>query len=297
MKFLTDHPYLLLILIIIVVNYIIKKIIRDKHSPLVSVFLFFIAVMTQACDQFSNRVDKSVSVCYYYSKSGNDICFRRQGNWFEDLPIPKIKLNADVESFKVIDLHFGKDKNYWYFKENKIIDKEVDFPSFTVAVGERFCYDKNNVYVPLDYLDYKSHLTRLREKRLVNIKANPKTFKKIDRYWAKDDKHYFYDFYRVQADYDSFEILNKTYAKDKEYVFIFSGFHYFGKIIENADPNTFEIFEDSGYSKDKSHVFYWGKILKEADPATFGPSEGKNTSLFYQDKNHKYIEAEIIDEE
>ncbi|MCX2680460.1 DKNYY domain-containing protein [Galbibacter sp. EGI 63066] len=386
MNFITNHPYLSITVIVLIMNFTIKKLTRSKHSPLVYLLLFPFTVITQACSPFSGPVDESVSDSYYYSKNKKEIYYCQMGNWFE---LGETKLNADAETFKVLALDFGKDKNHLYFKEN-VIDEEVDVASFSVVETIGYCIDKEHVYIPYDYTPYKYEYGNRRDKHLWKIeKANPKTFEKIDSDWSKDDKHYYYDYHLINVDYSSFEVLNKSFAKDKDTVYqlknptllptpaidpataktlndryisdknniydfqeyvdgervdsltafsyknldglkilkdeylvlddkvIYDGFEigtvdipsfqvvhesyakdkervfYLGKMIENADPNTFEIFETPYFSKDKNHVYVDGKILKEADVETFGPAEGKY-SLVYRDKNHKYGRGGII---
>jgi hypothetical protein len=73
------------------------------------------------------------------------------------------------------------------------------------------------------------------------------------------------------ADAYSFEELDIGYGKDKKNVYLE------GRLIKNADPETFEIidFVDRNksqykcYSKDKNYVFYFGEQIQNANPKTF----------------------------
>ena len=73
------------------------------------------------------------------------------------------------------------------------------------------------------------------------------------------------------ADADSFEELEVGYGKDKKNVYLK------GKLIKNADPETFEIIDfvnensygDKNYSKDKNYVFFYGEQIQNANAKTF----------------------------
>ena len=67
------------------------------------------------------------------------------------------------------------------------------------------------------------------------------------------------------VDDSSFQVIKgyKEYAKDKNSVF------YIGRIIEDADPNTFSVLNKKGYSIDQKNVFLtWEKVIF-ADPQSF----------------------------
>jgi len=106
----------------------------------------------------------------------------------------------------------------------------------------------------------------------------------------------------LRADLKSFEVLNFTYAKDKDNVWAM------GIRIPTADPKTFEVCDDGagrlsddtlvwyGYGKDKNGVYYYdfdGKptLLKKADPATF---ESLGDKLFGKDAEHVFIGEAVL---
>ena len=81
-------------------------------------------------------------------------------------------------------------------------------------------------------------------------------------------------------DENSFRQINEYYYKDKNHIYycdrvdigsahslIKETFH----LIENADPETFEIYEKVSFSRDKNNVYYIGFLIKNADPKTFTP--------------------------
>jgi hypothetical protein len=52
----------------------------------------------------------------------------------------------------------------------------------------------------------------------------------------------------------------------------------------DADPKTFTVLDSKRYAKDKSHAFFDGKIIEGADPATFNSV----SEWFAKDKNRGY---------
>lgn len=247
---LSNYPYISLIGVILIVNFAFKKVTRSEHSPIVRLILFLMSAIAQACSPFSGPVDESISDSYYYSKSGNDVCYSRMGNWFE---LGNSKLNADVESFEVIAREFAKDKDHLYFRD-KVIDKEADMASFEVAKGDYYCYDKDHVYVPFEYLphEFSSRYQKKDSQLLVVEKADPKTFKKIDFQWSKDDRHYFYYYHPVDIDYPTFEILNKNFAKDKGRVYLLKSFELLA--VSTIDPTSATAWNER-YIADKDNVY------------------------------------------
>lgn len=58
----------------------------------------------------------------------------------------------------------------------------------------------------------------------------------------------------------------------------------------DADPQTFQVFKDDNYAKDKEKAFYKGDIIKEADAATF-ETLGEE---YARDKNHGYYQKDPV---
>jgi len=280
MNLITQHPYISISLIILIFNFMIKKIARTKHSPLTKVFLFFITVISQACSPFAGPVDKSVSDSYYYSKSKNDIRYSPMGNWFE---LGNTKLNADVKSFRVLGRDFGKDKNHVYFKSN-IIDNEIDTATFYVHEDDYTCFDKNHVYIAINYMPQDINETNQEKKYLWKVaKANPKTFQKIDQDWAKDDKHYFYNYAPINVDYDSFKVLNKNFAKDQNQVYLLKNYELLG--ATTIDPTTSKKINDR-YIADKNSIYDFQEYKngKKVDALTSIPYQNIDDLTILEDK-------------
>jgi hypothetical protein len=92
------------------------------------------------------------------------------------------------------------------------------------------------------------------------------------------------EFTITNADINSFEVLNRYYAKDDNKAYIN------GKPIPESAGKTFTHIADF-YSKDKRSVYYGGKRIVDADPQTF---EFLN-SQYQKDKNYAYFEGTKIE--
>ncbi|MDB5225639.1 MAG: hypothetical protein JWL87_591 [Candidatus Adlerbacteria bacterium] len=109
------------------------------------------------------------------------------------------------------------------------------------------------------------------------------------------DKNYVYwcNLVVAGADPATFTILSKEYAKDERSVFYVGGYSIVG-----ADPATFapvlysspEAIDplQTGYGKDKSHVYSNDHVIPEADPETFV------LSPVAKDKNWIYLNDTVV---
>ena len=201
-----------------------------------------------------------------YVKRNNEIYYRFSKE--DDIEI-KVE-NADLNTFKILNDKYAKDKNSVYFFGNKSF-KDVDVKTFEV-LPNYYSKDKNNVYRPINEWIHKID------------GANPKTIKVLSQYYSKDDKNVFYDSDKIlNADVPSFVVFDgeNGYAKDKNSVY------YSGEKIEGANPKTFKIISDGMYSKDDKNVYAAREIVKGADPQTFrripetNYARDKNTLYYY----------------
>lgn len=172
-------------------------------------------------------------------------------------------------------------------------------------ISDGYFSDKNSVYY---------HTKKI-------VGATPKTFQGFDRsYYKKDDAHIFYEGVAFEADYNSFEPIDKNkgyclakdknrvyycgkeiavedassfemlddlYGKDRVHVYHFSSLtNVFPSLLKEADPQTFELVRGVAkeYAKDRKHVYYFGKLIEGADPESFVPCNIN----FARDKNHIY---------
>lgn len=98
------------------------------------------------------------------------------------------------------------------------------------------------------------------------------TFKLLSDYVAVDKNGAYSKDKLIQgSDGESFEVLNRYYAKDINQAYYSTSKDYFS--IKGADPESFEAIETTitqyDYAKDAKRVYFEGKVLKEADPNTF----------------------------
>lgn len=85
-----------------------------------------------------------------------------------------------------------------------------------------------------------------------------------------------------EADYDSFESLNKEsrYGKDV------SNIYYGDRIIKEADSETFEVFENCvNYARDKNNFYYNSWIIE----GNYDKLEFLNDCLYMKDDEYIYI--------
>lgn len=196
-------------------------------------------------------------------------------------------------------------------------------------------------------LDYIGIETNKDKKENITVKANY-NLKEFDCIRANaniedsSDKNFGYDYYGkngevffynleiesptsacnlLSADYNTFEVLDFIYARDKSHVF----YRHFELL--KADPATFEIVIEGGLAKDKDSVYLFGQILpgidsesledigytymktkdgifmrnydfeaekiEEADPETFEVIDGGSYDA--KDKNNYYKDGLVVD--
>ncbi len=211
-----------------------------------------------------------VSCTIGYKNDGKEVTWH---TWNEGSGHNSWKVNADPETFEVLDDDYGRDKTHAFYRGD-IMDG-ADGHSFRV-LEKGYAADQLNVY---------------NEGELI-AGADPATFK-VHSYELTEDKNDFYNNGKALnvRDKSSFEILkdisgkNTSWGKDK-----YNGYYLNGTVIPNIDYATFHPVDAqrpmlSGcYAADKHSVFFMGKEIPGADPATFREVD------FYigQDKNRAY---------
>ena len=105
-------------------------------------------------------------------------------------------------------------------------------------------------------------------------------------YAVKEGK-VFYKGIEIQAEAQTFKVLETETAKDANRVF------YRGKVIEAADAESFSLFTDvsASFSKDKNRVYYEGKVIDGADAKAFKPLVFENTDYrqFFIDNDNVFL--------
>ncbi len=159
--------------------------------------------------RLGKAVDEKLSHSYYYHSIKNIIVYAPAGNWFE---LDYVELEADKESFEPLAEDFGKDDTSIFWKG---IKQPVDHASFYID-EEGLAKDSSHVY---SKIGSSQELTPIDG-------ANPLTYHRFDtgidywnRYWARDDTHYYYLDKKIDADYLSFRRINQTLAIDTNSVF------------------------------------------------------------------------------
>ena len=209
----------------------------------------------------------------------------------------KIK-GADAKSFEVIlepsDLvqMYSKDKNSVFIGGRKI--KEADLKTFErLSETTYYSKDRNNLYyqeVKIDKIDNKN-LKILYSDGVDVVKNGNRIFAEGKKLNIKSPE----TFEIILSKYYNFP--NLIYGKDDKNVYAISKFDktYSSKIIKNADVNSFEVVENSMYTKDKNNIYFTRDNtikLEGADKNSFGIVTGEVD--FSYDKSNVYFRGKKI---
>ena len=202
----------------------------------------------------------------------------------------EIKLtNADPDTFVVLDLPYAKDKMQVYRLGGVL--QNADPATFTIIKdsGNKYSKDKNHVYILgqlipgvdpttfelLDLEVFAKDKNNVYRHGIVLTNVDASTFEYLGSL-AKDKNHVYRQSSKYapttleiipEGDADSLKKLEGSYYIDKNNVY------WNSQIIQDADPNTFEVYDldkYNYYAKDKRHVLKQG-ITSWADPLTFQP--------------------------
>lgn len=203
--------------------------------------LLFILLFFSSCKKL---IDKNKSIHYSYNWNKSKVIYNDKSTWNY-----KLTVDCDFETFEVIKEKWAKDKNH-------IIYDGKARPSIDLKT---FYFDKNGL--PKDSKNvYTTYWSGNFNTMLTWEGANPKTFELIKikngvnrEMWGKDDKNYYRMRKVVNCDYETFEILSDSYSKDKDNVF------YMGKVLPDADPNTFKFDSLKRLYKDKNSEYVGGE--------------------------------------
>ena len=222
-----------------------------------------------------------------YGKDKNNVYFLGE----------KIK-GADAKSFEIIlepnnlVQMYSKDRNSVFIGGRKI--KEADLKTFERLFGtDYYSKDKNNLYyqeVKIDKIDNKN-LKILYFDGIDVVKNGNKIFAEGKKLNIKSPE----TFEIILSKYYNFP--NLIYGKDDKNVYAISKFDktYSSKVIKNADVNSFEVMENSMYTKDKNNIYFTRDNtikLEGADKDSFVIQENDND--FSYDKNNVYFMGKKI---
>ena len=222
-----------------------------------------------------------------YGKDKNNVYFLGE----------KIK-GADAKSFEIIlepnnlVQMYSKDRNSVFIGGRKI--KKADLKTFERLFGtDYYSKDKNNLYyqeVKIDKIDNKN-LKILYSDGVDVVKNGNKIFAEGKKLNIKSPE----TFEIILSKYYNFP--NLIYGKDDKNVYAISKFDktYSSKVIKNADVNSFEVMENSMYTKDKNNIYFTRDNtikLEGADKDSFVIQENDND--FSYDKNNVYFMGKKI---
>ena len=214
-----------------------------------------------------------------YYKDKNNIYYDLDNN------LSTIK-NADLATFEVLNspysssIYFAKDKNNVYYQNKKIDGLVAD--GFE-QIQSNFIKDRNGIYKFEEDENEKSlKITP------INAKIDFENLKELDWKYFGDDKNIYYfdenDFKKLDnADVNSFERIEYTgFFKDKNNVY------YDGEKVEGIDMNSIEVINGMCI-KDKNSVFYQGKKLEKISSNNFNYFDGGiSYDIILVDKNGSY---------
>jgi hypothetical protein len=153
------------------------------------------------------------------------------------------------ESFQLLDNGYAKDKFTAYYHQAPIEGSEAG--SFKVLEGG-YSSDAKQVF----YSSLQPDSPEPQRLCFVLPMADPQTFRYIGEGYAKDHSGIYFRNQKIADDDTTFHILQRGYAKNSRAVF------YDGKIVEQAEPLSFVLLEqstDSADSRDRNGYYLLGK--------------------------------------
>ena len=202
-------------------------------------------------------VNADIRMMPFYEIHGNSVYYRTE-NGLEKLQ------NADAKTFEILGYHIAKDKNYVYYRDEKL--SKIDPKTFEVVEGYYITIfkDKNGIYT------FGKNYDKL---KIINFKEDG-----------------------IDIDFNDFKVISSedpTIYRNKNDIYFQKG----GKIlqIKNVDAKTFEKINgrnylDNKYYRDKNNVYYFSedKMLKLENADRNSVNELSENIL--KDKNYVYFE-------
>ncbi len=242
----------------------------------------------------------------FFGKDNDKVYRIASGGWEEKLCVP-IE-DADYNTFEVLSKYHAKDKNnayLQYYDIRKNADKNqytifgVDNESFIILDGDGYySKDKKGVYYRTDLfkgVDAETfELLRLKDNDIKYTKDRNNVF--LHSKILSDLSGKYSEFTR-KVDTKTFEVLDKMYAKDKNYIYDYNGI-----VIDGADSATFKyigektctshvgikyICKHNYDAEDKNNKYYDGHIVNLEKN-----NKSKNESVGYEGVELKRIDFE-----
>lgn len=97
------------------------------------------------------------------------------------------------------------------------------------------------------------------------LAADPQSFEMINRYYAKDKNHVYQNFSEIYRSHSSSNVPGAT-ERERQYWTLSTTHDNFWEIIYLADPKTFKIHPQyNEYSYDKNYLYYRGLLIAKTD--------------------------------
>lgn len=189
--------------------------------------------------------------------------------WYRIWPIP----SADPKSFQPLDDNYARDgmrawymatyrdsQDYFTSRRLRLVPLFQADPASLRVLEQRYAADSGQVYY--EGLEIRG--------------ADPATFEPLTEGFARDKTRGYHQFvYPVPLSHGpTFEVVGKSYAKDREHVYFVSrrpdGAPHAERVLD-ADPATFQAFPYD-YAKDASHIYFESQALK-GEPGNFQPMD------------------------
>lgn len=163
--------------------------------------------------------------------------------------------------------------------------KQIIYGLIAVFISSCTGYTKKDGKV---YLRHSKILQKIGVNYLEVKNADYETFKVINNDLKIDlalDKNYVFLNTSILelADPNTFAQMKGYYWKDSKNVYLLRFGHINARIID-ADPKTFEVFNNDLWSKDKNHIYYRANKLIDAESKSFVPLDedwGKDDNFYY----------------
>lgn len=180
-----------------------------KSNPCIYSLFFVVCLCFFSSCREENRVDRSKSRYYFYSKDNTQILYDEGQSLFtqnyKEVP-------ADVSTFEPISAAFGKDDKHVFFKDIKLENGDAA----TIYWDQSLDLAKDRTY---------AYFPNPKGNRLVIIEdADPETYRKVVMYepclhWFFDKNHYFYNHRKTEADRETLCFDCPFFPYDKNYIY------------------------------------------------------------------------------
>ena len=175
--------------------------------------------------------------------------------------------------------------------KNHIIDWWIKEKNWVLSVKiDKNLMNNNFIYIFYKNWTIKANVINIDKKEIIydidyeELKKVVLEVLKFKEFLFLIQKWFLVEKYMWISDLESFEILNKDYAKDKNFVYYSYGWGF--KKIEWSDPESFEILNEK-YAKDKNFVYYRWEQIEWLDSESFeiineDYAKDKNFVYFYR---------------